>query len=293
MGPMCLSLLCLVPLRIMVFLTVLALISTEWVTAQSMHSSKELRDILFPLARFADLDNHVKTLSEAVGMATSRITSVEQTVNALSAKMASFAALEQNVSTLTENVNSLTVHAYARLKRMQRPSPVVPTRQDCGTYLDIVTAPQPLGPLGPMAQGHLMTVEILGVDLILSQAPKMNKHEVPSYYGSHANNTQNGITIWINNLWEESNMPAYSELVRNNCKAGSVSVRLAFETGAKCQDFVARYKDDGIPYEINNPFYCAKTTITVRQSKSLEDREVGKQFAPLWRIVWPTQNSLP
>ena len=36
MGPMCLSLQCLVPLRIMV----LAMISTEWVTAQSMHSSK-------------------------------------------------------------------------------------------------------------------------------------------------------------------------------------------------------------------------------------------------------------
>ena len=41
---------------------------------------KELRDILLPLARgFADFDNYVKTLSEAVGMVTSRIASVEQT----------------------------------------------------------------------------------------------------------------------------------------------------------------------------------------------------------------------
>ena len=70
---------------------------------------KELRDILLPLVcGFADFDIHVKTLSEAVGMVTSRIASVEQTVNALSAKMASFAALEQSVSTLTENVSSLT-----------------------------------------------------------------------------------------------------------------------------------------------------------------------------------------
>ena len=70
---------------------------------------KELRDILLPLARgFADSDNHVKILSEAVGMVTSRITSVEQTFNALSAKMALFAAMERNVNTLTENVNSLT-----------------------------------------------------------------------------------------------------------------------------------------------------------------------------------------
>ena len=65
---------------------------------------REIRDILPPLARgLADFDNHVKTLCEAVGMITSSITSVEETVNALSAKMASFAAMEQNVSTLTEN----------------------------------------------------------------------------------------------------------------------------------------------------------------------------------------------
>ena len=70
---------------------------------------KEFRNISLPLGRgFADFDNHVKTLSETVGMVISRIASVEQTVNALSAKMASFAALEQKVSTLTEDVSSLT-----------------------------------------------------------------------------------------------------------------------------------------------------------------------------------------
>ena len=63
---------------------------------------KELRDMLLPLARgFADFDNHVKTISAAVGAVTSRITSVEQTVNAL-------VAMEQNVSTLTKNLSSLT-----------------------------------------------------------------------------------------------------------------------------------------------------------------------------------------
>ena len=92
-----------------------------------------------------------------------------------------------------------------------------------------------------------------------------------------------GITKWIDTLWEESNMPACNKPVRTHCKAGSVSVRLAFETRAKCQDFVARYQDDGIPYEIDSPFCCTNTNIIVRQSKSIEDREVGKQFAPFWR----------
>ena len=38
------------------------------------------------------------------------------------------------------------------------------------------------------------------------------------------------------------------------------SARLVFETRAKCQDFVARNKDDGIPDEIDSPFCSAKTT---------------------------------
>ena len=56
-------------------------------------------------------------------------------------------------------------------------------------------APQPLGPLSPMAQGHLMTIEIRDVDLVLSQALKMNMREVPSYCGSRVNNTTLGSRI--------------------------------------------------------------------------------------------------
>ena len=48
---------------------------------------------------------------------------------------------------------------------------------------------------------------------------------------------------------------------------------------------MARYKDDGIPYEVDSPFCRGRTNITVRQSKSLEDREIGKQFAPLWKVL--------
>ena len=93
-----------------------------------------------------------------------------------------------------------------------------------------------------------------------------------------------GVTQWIYTLWEESNMQACKNPVRIHCKAGSVSVRLVFETRGKCQDFIFRYKDDGIPYTINSPFCCANTIITVRQSRSIEEREIGKQFKPLWRV---------
>ena len=39
------------------------------------------------------------------------------------------------------------------------------------------------------------------------------------------------------------------------------------------------------PVRLTVPFCNTKTTITVRQSKTIEDREIGKQFAPLWREV--------
>ena len=74
-------------------------------------------------------------------------------------------------------------------KRMQPPSPVDPARQDLGKNSDTVTAPQPLGLSGPMAQGHLMTIEIQDEDSTRSQAPKMNKHGVPFHYDSHVSNT--------------------------------------------------------------------------------------------------------
>ena len=49
-----------------------------------------------------------------------------------------------------------------------------------------------------------------------------------------------GITQWIDTLWEESGMLACNKPERIHCKAGSVSVRLVFETRGKCQDFVVR-----------------------------------------------------
>ena len=89
-----------------------------------------------------------------------------------------------------------------------------------------------------------------------------------------------GITKWINNLCEECDMPADSKHVAIHCKAGSMSVRLVFETRSKCQDFMARYEDDGIAYEIDSPFCSVKTTVTVRQSKSLEDWELVSNLRP-------------
>ena len=74
-------------------------------------------------------------------------------------------------------------------KQMRLLSPVDPAQQDLGIYSDIVMAPQPLDLLGLMTQGHLMTIETQDEGLIRSQALKMNKREVPSYFDSLVSKT--------------------------------------------------------------------------------------------------------
>ena len=110
------------------------------------------------------------------------------------------------------------------------------------------------------------------MDLILFQALKTNMHGVQSFYNSHVSNTTLKLRIWINNMWENQTFQSFINQSEFIAKQDPYTARLAFETGAKCQDFVARYKDDGIPCEIDSPFCCAKTTMTVRQAKSFEDR---------------------
>ena len=147
MGPMCLSLLCPVLLRIMVLLMVLALISTEWVTAQSMHSSKSSEIFCY----HSRVDSQILTT-------TSRPSAVPwvwsppelPVLNKLSLpSLPRWRCLQHwnRTSALLQKMSTLSLNAYAKLKRMQRPSPVVPTRHDHGTCLDRVTAPQPLGPM--------------------------------------------------------------------------------------------------------------------------------------------------
>ena len=175
------------------------------------------------------------------------------------------------------SVPSLQVCATSR--HMLPQHQMFPVRQDPGLHSNMLTAPQPQG---PMAQGHLMTIETHDEDLILPQAQKMNNQEVPSYSDSLEQYLK-GMTKWTDTLLDESNMQAWNKPVRIHCKAGSVSVRLVFETRGKCQDIIVRYEDDGIPFTINSPFCCSKTTITVVQSRSIEEREIGKQLKPLWK----------
>ena len=211
--------------------------------------------ILLPLARvFADFDNHVKTMSEAVGAVSKR-----QAMPSLPR----WRCLQKwnRTSAPLQKMSALSLHAYATLKQMQLPPPAAPVRQALGTYLDKVMGPQPTGPLGPTTWGLLTTTGTQDADLILFQAQRMNMHEVPFCHIFRVNSS----TL--------------------HCKTGSLSARLVFETRAKCQDFVVDTKMIVSPTKLTVHFCNVSTKITVRQSKSLEDREIGRRFALLWKVL--------
>ena len=96
-----------------------------------------------------------------------------------------FSRFENSILALTQSVASNSLLTVSVRPLFQ----VAVARQDLGTYLEIVMAPQPLGLLGPMAQDHLMTTGTQDADLILSQALMMNMRDVSFYFSSHVNST--------------------------------------------------------------------------------------------------------
>ena len=121
--------------------------------------------------------NCVQTLSPTVASYDARITNIEQLVNSLAARVT---ILETNAAFASSGSGS------ARSWNILG-------------HCDGSTATRSLGSHGP---GSSDDIETRDVDLILSQALKMNMHEVPSYYGSRENNTTLRLTNWINSVRE-------------------------------------------------------------------------------------------
>ena len=81
-------------------------------------------------------------------------------------------------------------------------------------------------------------------------------------------------------------MLACNKPVTIHCKAGSLSVRLVFEARAKCQDFVARFKHDGIHYAINSPFYRTSISHCVNPDQLKSERFLLKVLAEQLKILF-------
>ena len=115
----------------------------------------------------------------------------------------------------------------------------------------------------------------------------MKMLEVPLSYGFFATQCFAGVSAWLKKTVATVDMPAADMLVRIHCKTCTTSVRLVFSTRAKCEEFVATYRDDGLLYAVDGPWCDTRATFIVRQSKSPEDREIGRRFKPLWEVLAP------
>ena len=120
--------------------------------------------------------------------------------------------------------------------------------------------------------------------LILLQAPKMNNHEVSSYYSSPVKMTTLGLRIGSKASWK-SNIPAYKP-IRINCKTGGEIRQIGFrgeiEVPRLCGPIQGLFFQ---PCEVYGPFCHSGTIVTDHQSKTLEDQEIGNRFAHFWEFL--------
>ena len=100
----------------------------------------------------------------------------------------------------------------------------------------------------------------------LPQAQKMNNHEVPSYFDFLANNTSkelhSGSIPFEKNLvcWQLTNLKGFIAK-QVQCQSG-----LFLKHEASVKTLLFDIKMMVSPMQIDSPFCCANTTVTVRQS---------------------------
>ena len=150
---------------------------------------------------------------------------------------------------------------------MQPQQQMYPVRQDPGPHLDRLTAPQRQG---PMTQDRLMRETIQDADSILSQIRMMKMLEVPFSYGFLANK-----------VMQECPLGSKRHLRQPICLLPMCP------SGFTAKQVCGQQRDDGLLYAVDSPFCNTSATTTVRQSKSPEDREIGRRFKPLWEVLAP------
>ena len=201
---------------------------------------------------------------EAVGFVTSRITSVEQTVNAFCPQSGSFAAMEET--------SALSLHVHARLKQMQRLPMATLVWRALGTYMDIVMVPQPLGLSGPMANRNTRR----GLDTFFS--PEDEEARITVFASISMNNITWECLPWFEKFWATTSAPALTH--QNSLQNRFFVSHSKQEPNVRTLWFDSRVKVH--IYAADSPFFDTSTKITVRLSESFEDREIGRRFAPPW-----------
>ena len=213
-------------LRMMILVMVLVTTSMEWMGTRSgntmdeklnallskfAHSETQIAQIPALTTWMSRMDSHI---SKTLGDFATRLTEMEQNFSALTARMCKFETHAASASNVSGSARS-----WPTLEQVD--GSTAAGSHGPGSSDDNRNTRRRLDPPSN-------TEDEQSRSAVLLRFPCEQYHK--------------GITKWIDNLWEESSMPAYDKPVRIHCKAGSVSFRLVFATRGKCQDTICRKK---------------------------------------------------
>ena len=232
-------------LRMLVHLMVLVTTSMEWAPAQevlwtknSMPSSQNVYTFETQIAQIPALTTWMSRMNSQItktlGDFASRLTDMEQNFSAITARVCKFEAYAASASNVSGSAKS-----WPTLEQVD--GSTAAGSHGPGSSDDNRNTRRRLDPSSSAEDEQ-------------SRSAVLKKLLCEQYL--------KGVTQWIDTLWDESGMLACNKPTRIHFKAGSVSIRLVFETRGKCQDFVVRFEDGGSLHAINSPFCFANTTIT-------------------------------
>ena len=203
----------------------------------------------------ARIENCVQTLAQTVAAQTTEISSIEQIVGSLLARVSTLEAGAASCSSGPDSARSWNFLGHS----------------------DGSPATGSLGSHGPGSPDDKRNTR-RRLDTFSSPEDEHDRSAVLPHFPCQQFHA--GVSTWLEKFWATTNAPAFHKPIRIHCKTGSLYARLVFETRAKCQDFVARYMD-GIPYAVDSPLCSISTNITVRQSKLQEifpERDAKETF---------------
>ena len=86
--------------------------------------------------------------------------------------------------------------------------------------------------------------------------------------------------------WLEKILDPTDQSERVHCKRGTKLDRIVFDTRGKCQDCLARFKDDGLAYSVNSPFFVSPRVqflfVNLDHQNGERSVDVLHRFGKLW-----------
>ena len=232
----------------------------ERTVSRATTMGEKINEIYLQLPLFAQneakIEKSVQTLAQTVRAQTTKITNIEQILGASWLELPFW-------------------------KQVHPLAPAASTRQDLGMCSDTVTAPQPLGLSGPMAQGHLMTERNTRRRLDTFSSPEDEHARSAVLLQFDCDQYHTGVTNWINSE-AKSNMPAYDKPVRLHCKTDPCQSDTYSKQEQNVRTLWSKIKMMVSPTKLIVHFAQAEP---ISLSAGTSRLKTGKRLAPLWQIV--------